>query len=427
MNRRVLLVSPHFPPVNAPDMQRARQALPHLAASGWDVEVLAVDPAAVDAPHDPLLAQALPPGIPVHRVRALSPRVGRWLGRGTLARRALGPLGTQGDALLRTGRFDLVFFTTTQFSVLRLGPHWRARFRVPYVVDWQDPWVTDFYVRPGAPQPPGGWRYRFAQAEARRHEGPCLAAASGWVGTSESYRADLAARHPGFARLPQAVIPFGFEPEDFAAAERFAAPVPLAFEPGVRNIVYVGAAGPIMEPALTTLFAALRGSPGGAAGGGVRFHFVGTSYAPAGREQFSVQPLAERCGVGAVVRERPARVPFFSALRTLRAADALLLLGSTDAGYNPSKIGALLHAGKPILAVVASETLAAALRTFPAVTVARVGAPEGAEVIRRFCAQPPSADLSPPATLARISAAARTRELALLFDRARHYFETRAA
>lgn len=421
MNRRVLIVSPHFPPVNAPDMQRARQALPHLAACGWDAEVLAVDPAAVDAPQDPMLAAALPPEIPVHRVPALSPRLGRWLGRGTLARRARGPLGRAGDTLLAARRFDLVFFTTTQFSVLRLGPEWRRRHGVPFVLDWQDPWVTDFYSRPGAPPPPGGWRYRWSQAEARRHEGACLAAASGWVGTSEGYRHDLRARYAHFAALPQAVIPFGFDAADFERASRLGAVAAFAPRPGERQIAFVGAAGPIMEPPLTLLFEALRDAVRSAGSAPAHFHFIGTSYAPAGRAVPSVAPLAARCGLGGIVSESPERIGYFSALATLRAADALLLLGSRDAAYQPSKIATLLHAGKPILAIVASDGLAESLRKFPGVTLARVGDPDAATTIQRFCAEPPPVTEPSPGMIAEFSAAARTRELAELFDRALNF------
>ena len=38
--RKVLIVSPHFPPVNAPDMQRTRLALPYLRACGWELSLI---------------------------------------------------------------------------------------------------------------------------------------------------------------------------------------------------------------------------------------------------------------------------------------------------------------------------------------------------------------------------------------------------
>ncbi|MGA7725971.1 MAG: hypothetical protein WCA95_11885, partial [Opitutaceae bacterium] len=40
--KKVLIVSPHFPPINAPDMQRVRMSLPYYRAHGWEPVVLAV-------------------------------------------------------------------------------------------------------------------------------------------------------------------------------------------------------------------------------------------------------------------------------------------------------------------------------------------------------------------------------------------------
>jgi hypothetical protein len=40
--RTVLLVSPRFPPLNAPDHQRVRMMIPHLRGLGWDPVVLAL-------------------------------------------------------------------------------------------------------------------------------------------------------------------------------------------------------------------------------------------------------------------------------------------------------------------------------------------------------------------------------------------------
>ena len=59
--RRVLIISPHFPPVNAPDMQRARLALPFLRETGWEPVVLCLDPTMVEgAVIDPLLERTYP-------------------------------------------------------------------------------------------------------------------------------------------------------------------------------------------------------------------------------------------------------------------------------------------------------------------------------------------------------------------------------
>ena len=84
----------------------------------------------------------------------------------------------------------------------------------------------------------------------------------------------------------------------------------------------------------------------------LRLHFLGTSYAAAGRGIPSVRPLAERHGLGDCVHEQTDRLPLSQALSCLRAADALLVIGSSDAGYTASKIYPYLLARRPLLAVM---------------------------------------------------------------------------
>src|SRR5947207_2083986 len=86
--RRVLIVSPHFPPINAPDMQRVRMSLPFFSQHGWQASVLAVAP---DGSHviEPLLTETIPRETPVTRVSAVPLEWSRRIGVGNIALRAL--------------------------------------------------------------------------------------------------------------------------------------------------------------------------------------------------------------------------------------------------------------------------------------------------------------------------------------------------
>ena len=74
MSRRLLIVSPHFPPVNAPDMQRVRVALPYFIAAGWEVTVLTVADPTPTAPREPELETTLPAAVRVERAHCCSRR-----------------------------------------------------------------------------------------------------------------------------------------------------------------------------------------------------------------------------------------------------------------------------------------------------------------------------------------------------------------
>ena len=141
--KRVLIVSPHFPPINAPDHQRIRTALPFLEEYGWKAAVLAVHAKYVEGVEDSLLEKTFPATTRIVRTRALSVRLTRLFGVGSVALRALPFLWMAGNKLLRNERtFDLIFFSTTMFPVLILGPIWKRKFGIPYAVDYQDPWIN---------------------------------------------------------------------------------------------------------------------------------------------------------------------------------------------------------------------------------------------------------------------------------------------
>jgi hypothetical protein len=123
--RKVLIVSPHFAPINAPDMQRVRLALPYLRARGWEPVVLALAPEMIEGGVvEPLLESTYPPDIRVLRVRGIPPAATRWAGIGSLWLRCGGAFRAAGTRLLAKEKFDLVFFSTTQFESFGLGPRW---------------------------------------------------------------------------------------------------------------------------------------------------------------------------------------------------------------------------------------------------------------------------------------------------------------
>jgi hypothetical protein len=426
--RRVLIVSPHFPPVNAPDHQRVRMSLPYFREAGWQPTVLAVDATRVDAPLDFQLLDTVPTDIPVHRTGALPSGLTRFAGLGNLAYRAWFPLKAAGTRLLREQKFDLVYFSTTQFVSTALGARWRKAYGVPYVIDLQDPWRTDYYERPGAPPPPGGWKYRFARWQAARLEEPAWRDASGFISVSEDYLAQLRRRYPWFAAKPMAVIPFGAPEADFAFA-RSRHDIAPAFkpEPDTINLVSVGAVGPIMRGALERLFTSVRTfrTADRSSADRLRFHFIGTSYAMGARALPSVAPIAAQFGLLDLVREQTARIGYFAAIQTMLAADAIVIPGSNDPSYNPSKIATCFLARKPTLALTpADSAFERMVSELNFATIARISAPTSDTTIVDFLRHVvPNSTVSPfmrNTTLFSTthSARARTRQQCALFERA---------
>jgi len=349
MKPRVLIVSPHFPPVNAPDMQRGRMSLPYFVEAGWEVTVLTVADPTPSAPVEPELGTTVPAAVRVVRCICLSRRWTGLLGINNVALRALPFLFLAGCRLLSARRFDVVYFSTTMFIVLPFGRLWKLLYGVPCVIDLQDPWVSDFYDRPGAPPPPGGWKYGVAQNLARALEGWSLRGAGQLIAVSGAYITTLRQRYPWLASTPATIVPFGSPDSDLALLRsRLPSLSPLLPAGGIR-LAFAGALGPGMLAAVEVLFAAMQEAR--RTGLDVSAHFFGTSYAPDSSATPAILALAATHGLADHVREQPRRLRYFDALQVTLEADANLVFGSTDLPYTPSKLLALLAAGPPVLAI----------------------------------------------------------------------------
>jgi Glycosyl transferase 4-like domain len=348
--RRVLIVAPHFPPVNAPDAQRVRMSLPYYREFGWEPHVLTVGPDSQPGARDPLQHESLPPDVAVTRTGALPIGLTRAMGVGDTAIRAFWPLARAGQRILRRDRVDLVFFSTSLFFSVPLGRIWRARTGTPFVVDMQDPWGSDDTT------PSPSWKRRLSGRAHRALERWTMRRAGGVIAVSPAYIETLRRRYPWIGGDVCATVPFGVSPRDFEIAAG-AAPAVAAI-PGRCHGVYLGAGGPGMATALRVLFAAVKKveQADASIAGRLALSFIGTDYAPAGRGTLTVKPLAQDAGVSSPVVEQTDRIGFFQALRTLQAADFVLLVGSDDPRYTASKAMPCIAARRPLLAIVHAQS-----------------------------------------------------------------------
>jgi len=336
-------------------MHRVRMLLPFLRENGWQAQILAVSPDQVAAPVDPWLAAGLPADVPVHWVNALGLGWSRIPGLGTLGLRALPALAIAGDRLLAPGGFDLVYFSTTVFEVHILGPRWKRKFGVPFVMDYQDPWINDYYSEHPDIAPPGGrLKYALASALHRWMEPRVLRQCAGITSVSPEYPKQLARHYPWFEGVGYLVQAFPGAKRDFDRlhdANTNSSKARNDFGDGFLHWVYVGRGGADMAKAMRAIFMSLRDHAPEKLKQRLKLHLIGTSYAPAGKGTKSLAPLATEFGLGHLVEEDPSRIPYSETLAILRQADALIVPGSDDPAYTASKIYPYLLAGRPLLAV----------------------------------------------------------------------------
>jgi hypothetical protein len=129
---------------------------------------------------------------------------------------------------------------------------------------------------------------------------------------------------------------------------------------GLIHIVYVGTLLPTGLETLRAVCAALARlrERDAAVAGRVRLHFFGTSNQRSAGAPPRAVPVAQEFGVDDLVTEQPARLDYFDALRTLVDATAVLLMGSSEAHYTPSKVFPAMLSGRPLLALYHAESTA---------------------------------------------------------------------
>ena len=349
------MVSPHFPPDTSAGTHRVRLLAPHLAKFGWEPTVVTVDPRDYESRLDPGLAELVPPDLRVVRSRAWSVEATRRFGIGDLGLRAMRGLYRTCCELLERERFDVLFITIYPSYPALLGPWLKRRFGIPFVLDYQDPWVGSWGLTVGGGtngQP--DFKSRLSRFIATRLEPIAARAADAITAVSAGTYEAIRERYAGFDDKLYAAIPLGGEPADFDQLRQLPRANPyFDSADGCCHVCYVGTLLPLGFETLRALLkaAALLAERQPELYRKLRLHFFGTSNQTVSDAEPRVVPLARELGVADCVTELTPRIDYLDALTVQTQASAILMLGSSERHYTASKLYPGLLARRPILAL----------------------------------------------------------------------------
>jgi hypothetical protein len=362
----------------------------HYLEAGWMPTVLSVAPDVSGRLVDRRLLESVSPQIHVERVGAIPEVLSRMAGISAIGLRAYYGLARRGDELItnaiEAGRpFDLAFFSTTAFPVMCLGRRWQRRFGLPYVLDMQDPWFT---------APPEsitfrrlGRKHQAMREIHKRLEAATLPSVAGLIAVSSRYIEALRVAYPELCGRPSEVIPFGWSAADVLLSRSLGQPwseVKRVQASGKIAVIAAGRVAPGMEASLRTLMRLSAAAPPTGYLSRLQWMFLGTGYGVSGNPRAAL-PVAELEGVALRVSERSDRLSLLDAIATLERADFLLVLGSDDLAYQPSKLYQYLALKKPVIVVApAASRLASQVTALPGVVLIETSStmPTGAEVAR---------------------------------------------
>lgn len=344
-----------MPPVNSADMHRVRQNLNYFHENNCEVTVIAVHEDYIDRDRDQYLIETIPNDVQVIKVKALKSKWTKYLGFSTIAIRAYFNYYKAINLKLKQEHFDLIFISTTMFPLFTLGPIFKSKFNIPFIVDMQDPWVSDYYdTLPSSKRPP---KYRLSKFIDNKLEKYTMNHVDGIVSVSLDYINDLEKRYQKLKIVKKIVLTFSAPEHDIEIFNKIKVNLDKRNDASLIkkeyfNITYVGRAGVDMELSITWFLLAIKELlEADQLPRNLKINFIGTSYDPSDSAKKSVMPIASKLLLDKIVYEQTSRVSYFNALNYIKDADLLFIPGSDSSSYTASKIFPYVLLKKPLIAL----------------------------------------------------------------------------
>jgi hypothetical protein len=374
--KKILIITPHYPPSNLAAVHRSRLFAQHLPSFGWEPVMLTVHEDYYEETLDWNLFQLLPEEQHIEKVKAFSVTTPRLIG--DIGLRGFFQLRKKALQLVRELKIDFVYIPVPSFYVSLIGPYLHRKTGVKYGIDYIDPWV---HVFPGSDK--FFSRHWFSTQIAKWLEPKAVKHASVITGVAEGYYEKVAERN---LHLKQTCLfgamPYGGEARDHERLKALQLQPYLFEKKSKLQFVYAGAMLPKAYGPLEEIFKSIAVHKENFTE--AEFHFIGTGKSPNDPNGYNIKALAEKYGLWqTVVFEYPKRIPYLDVLIHLDLADAVFILGSTEPHYTPSKAYQGVLSGKPILAVLHGKSTAVnVLRNSNAGVVLDFNGQEGLQTIK---------------------------------------------
>lgn len=345
MSKKIIIVSPHFPPSNLVGVHRARFLSKYLPDFDWEPIIVCVHEKYHEEKLDYDLLKLMRADARVEKVKAIGTKPFRLIG--DIGLRGFFPMYFRILRLCRKEKIDMLYITIPSFWAALLGRLVHAANGIKYGIDYQDPWV---HVFPGSDKKYS--RHWWSTKLARLLEPFAVKNASFITGINLAYMQGTIDRNPHLLNQCKfAEMPIGIDPDDFEKVKQIQKPAYLFHANQKYKLVYAGA---ILPKAFTVLEAFLEAiADHKTVFENIEIYFIGTGKTVNDPEGYRVKEIAQKHGVWEnIVFEYPQRIPYLDVLLHLNASNGVLIIGSTETHYSPSKVFQALLSKKPILAIL---------------------------------------------------------------------------
>lgn len=350
--KKILIISPHYPPSNLAAVHRSRLFAQHLPAFGWEPIILCVNERDYEEDLDWNLQALLPKEQCIEKVHAFPVTKPRFIG--DIGLRAYFQLRRKALELVRKDKIDFVYIPIPSFYVSLIGTYLNRKTKVKFGIDYIDPWVHQF---PGSEKRFS--RHWFSTQLASYLEPKALQNVSLITGVAEGYYQKVVERNPSLTKTCVfGAMPYGGEKQDHLAVKELGIKPYLFQNNSNVQLIYAGAMLPKAYEPLQLLFEIIHENPD--VFKDIEIHFIGTGKTPNDPVGYNIKPYAEKYGLWETqVFEYPKRIPYLDVLVHLENSDGVFILGSTEPHYTPSKTYQGVLSEKPIFAMLHSASTAA--------------------------------------------------------------------
>lgn len=350
--KKIIIVSPHFPPSNLAAVHRSRLFARHLPSFGWEPIILTVHHSHYEEALDWNLHQLLPADLRIEHTTALPIKPFRIIG--DIGLRGMPFLLAKLRKLVMKENADFVYIPIPSFYGALLGRAIHALTGVPYGIDYIDPWVHEF-----AGSEKKFSRHWWSTKLANLLEPIAVKKASLITGVAAGYYKPVYERYTHLSNSTiHAAMPYGGEKTDHVTLHKLnLAPYLFQKNPQKFVFIYAGAMLPKAYGPLGRIFEQIKNNKDYFQN--FEFHFIGTGKSPNDVNGYNIKPVAEEYGLWQrSIFEYPKRIPYLDVLVHLSVADGVFVLGSTEPHYTPSKVYQGILSEKPVFAVLHQESTA---------------------------------------------------------------------
>jgi len=173
---------------------------------------------------------------------------------------------------------------------------------------------------------------------------------------------------PIFNRIPKLTnsgvkilsLPMGWDSDEKIIAERFENKVTKFSNSKKYILVYAGAFLPKAIDILTRFFQVIQRNR--KLFHDVEFHFIGTGHQIINKVSTTIKDIAQKMEIlNDIVFEHPDRIPYLNVLNQISYSSGILIIGSSESHYTPSKLFSAFILNKPVFALLHEQSTATSI------------------------------------------------------------------